>query len=279
MLLTSTSPLQATKPAARRDLAFTDGHFANLRGRIREAAGIALSDRKSSLVYARIARRIRALELTSFDAYLRHLDGPDGRSELQGLVNSLTTNTTHFFRETHHFQDLTAYVRRRGEEGAKAVRVWSAACSTGEEPYSIAMALNGLSVDVRVTATDIDTGVLDVAKAGVYPASAIDKSPVDIAPHMRRRGDTCEVVPTIKAKVRFETLNLVDIWPSMGPFDAAFCRNVVIYFDRETQTKVFERVAGVIRPGGRLYIGHAETIPPDVRGLRRVGQTTYEVAP
>ncbi|HYE01417.1 MAG TPA: protein-glutamate O-methyltransferase CheR [Alphaproteobacteria bacterium] len=271
-----------------RQFAFEPAHFAYIAELVQRLAGIHLTTRKAEMVYSRLSRRLRELGLDGFDAYCARLgDDPDGE-ELNVLVNALTTNLTHFFREPHHFEHLGSVLvpAVRGAQAAAAkprLRIWSAGCSTGEEPYSIAMTLQGLMPDLgrwdaRVLATDIDTAVLDAAAKGRYRADAADGIPDE----WRRRfvepgrgGAPFAIAPAVRRLVTFKPLNLIEDWPMRGPFDAIFCRNVLIYFDRGDRIRTVDRFAGLLAEGGFLYLGHSESLFGISSRFRQVGPTTY----
>lgn len=252
----------------------SDRAFAALAQRIQQTTGIQVGPAKRQLVQARLGRRLRALSLQSFDEYLSCLElEPD---ELGELVSAITTNHTHFFREPHHFQSLAAALR----EGTGVQRVWSAACSTGEEPYSIAIAAAEAGASTRILATDIDEAVLSEARAGIYDLERL--TPVSL---LRRkqffergegaRSGLARVKKSLRAAVEFEQMNLIAPWASMPPLDAIFCRNVLIYFDAATQTRLLRQFVQALRVGGLLFIGHSESLrEPDAR-LVIAGRTTY----
>lgn len=243
---------------------------------MRAITGVALAPEKREMVYGRLTKRVRALGLSSFREYVQFLEGPQGASEIQGLVNALTTNLTRFFREPYHFDDLVQHFER--VRGQRRFRVWSAACSTGQEPYSIAAALLEAgaqrSEDVRILATDIDTDVLARARKGVYAADDVRGAPPALQKRFQIEGKQGLANAELRALVAFKQLNLIEEWPMRGPFDAIFCRNVFIYFTQELQASIAARMAALLAPGGRLYIGHAETLR-DPRGLALCGVTTY----
>ena len=249
-------------------------------------AGIEIAEAKAALVHSRLVKRLRALGLPDFDAYCRLIRSDDGAGERGHMISALTTNVTRFFREPHHFADLREWLAgdlgqraRRGER----VRIWSAGCSTGEEPYSIALTLlealpDAPSLDVRVLATDLDPVVLRRAEAGRYPASAL----AEVPQALRARGfepdgeGGLRALPALRKLVAIRPLNLVRPWPVRGPFDLILCRNVAIYFDAATQAEIWSRFAALLRPDGRLYIGHSERLSgPAARSLRLRGTTIY----
>jgi len=267
---------------AEREFKFTGADFERIRKLVYEHAGIALSDNKRDLVYSRLARRLRTLGDRSFADYIARLDH-DGE-EWEVFVNSLTTNLTSFFREPHHFDTLREYLVQR--TGSDPVRIWSAACSTGEEPYSIAMTLaehfGSFETDARILATDLDTEVLATAERGIYAMERLSKLS-DQRRHtffLRGKGRKegyARVRPELWRMLGFRQLNLLeDQWPLRGPFDAIFCRNVMIYFDRPTQRKVLEHFAPLLREDGLLFVGHSESLHHAADLFRTRGGTVYE---
>ncbi len=276
----------AAELISEREFDFTDRHFQFLRKMVGEHAGINLSEAKRELVYGRITRRLRALGLRNFDEYCRLLEEtPD--SEIGNFINAITTNLTAFFREEHHFDFLRdTLIPTWLQQGVRPrVRIWSAGCSTGEEPYSLAMTLrenipaNSLA-DVAILATDIDTNVLAHAEAGVYDAARVESMPRARLQQWFRRGrgdnaDRVRVVPELQQLIRFRQLNLMQDWPVKGPLDLIFCRNVVIYFDKPTQRRLFARFAEKLAPRGYLIIGHSETLYNVSETFELVGRTIY----
>ncbi len=268
------------------EFALTDADFARIRARVRAAAGIALSDAKRALVIARLSRLVRALQLSSFAAYLDHLEGAGTADDAQDFVNALTTNLTRFWREEHHFTHLSAYVggliKARAEAPLRRLRIWSAGCSTGQEPYGIALSLLEAWPELRrwdfkILATDIDTSVVAKAATGVYPAGEIAELSAERQRLFERMADGRVRVPAAAAGlVSFKPLNLMAPWPMKGPFDAIFCRNVTIYFDKPTQGQVFGRLSQMLAPEGVLYIGHSENLGAGSAGFRLVGKTIYQ---
>jgi len=285
----STAPARTSAAAESREFAFTEAHFQAVRVRVRELTGIALSEVKQDLVYSRLSRRLRALRLPDFDAYLDHL-GRNPDSENVEFINALTTNLTAFFREAHHFDDLRDRVlpellqQRRNE---RRIRIWSAGCSTGEEPYSLAITLHealGAEVDrwdALILATDIDTGVLATGSRGQYRGDRLNGlSPERLGKHFRpvagsAAGDVA-AREHLRQLIRFRQLNLNGAWPMKCRFDVVFCRNVVIYFDKPTQQVLFNRIAGQMAPGGHLYIGHSENLFRICDRFRHLGRTIHQ---
>lgn len=266
--------------------ALRDGDFRKITRLVFETAGIVISDRKRAFIQSRLGRRLRVLGLPDFAAYCRVLETPEGDTERRNLINAITTNHTSFFREAHHFDYLAKTVMpeltRRDQQ---RVRIWSAGCSTGEEPYSIAMTLKSESGwlagrDCRVLATDLDTNVVEHAARGVYEAQRIESVPVNL----RRRfvepiGEgRVAVSDDLKPLISFGCLNLLEPWPMKGPFDVIFCRNVVIYFDKDTQRKLFDRYADMLDEKGWLFVGHSESLMGVTDRFDLVGRTIYRRA-
>ncbi|MGZ8230648.1 MAG: CheR family methyltransferase [Burkholderiales bacterium] len=274
------------QPAETREFVFTTGDFDRIRSLIRERAGICLSPTKHEMVYSRLARRLRARGVARFSDYVTLLDGRDP-GEWQAFVNALTTNLTSFFREAHHFSALAGHVDALRRRRNPHVNVWCCASSTGEEPYSIAMTLidafGSYTPSVSIIATDVDTNVLATAEEGTYPAERVAKLSQDQVRRffLRREGDSGAVTvrPEVRRLVRFRQVNLLDPqWPVRGPFDAIFCRNVMIYFDKPTQRKLAERLAPLLMADGLLFAGHSESLTHSAHVLRLRGNTVYERA-
>ncbi|HTN77459.1 MAG TPA: protein-glutamate O-methyltransferase CheR [Pirellulaceae bacterium] len=274
----------------------TDDEFDAFRRLIYDIAGIHLHEGKRTLVTARLSKRLRALNMPTFLDYYDHLLNHDPLGhELQQMINCITTNKTEFFRESHHFDFLkeTAIPEICAEVGARRsrkLRIWSAACSLGQEPYSIAMAvldaLNGAqSWDIRILASDIDTNVLDHASQGMYPADEIARLPAAMKQKYFLKGtgqwkDQVRVKPAVQRLVTFRQINLnATPWPIHTQFDLIFCRNVIIYFDQPTQMRLFGRLHEIIRPNGYLMLGHSENLPFSLSGYRSLGGTIYRVQP
>ena len=272
--------MEAEFPLSERD-------FSRIRERVYAVAGISLSDAKRTLVVARLSKVVRALRLNSFDSYLDYLERHGTADDSQEFVNALTTNLTRFWREDHHFAHLVDYVgdlmKARASQSSKRLRIWSAGCSTGQEPYTIALTL--LSAlpelkrwDFKILATDIDTAVIAKAASATYPDSELN----GLSPERTRLFDKLsdgriKVPAAIASLVSFKQLNLMSTpWPMKGPFDAVFCRNVAIYFDKPTQAQVFGRLGAILAPGGFLYIGHSENLGAGGAGFRLVGKTIYQ---
>ena len=261
-------------------------HFQRVARVLHRESGIAMPDTKISLANSRLAKRLRALDLHDFDDYCRLVESDAGEDERAQMLAALTTNVTRFFREPHHFDDLKSGVLdpliAKAKSGAR-VRLWSAGCSSGEEPYSMAITLLSLlpdaaRLDVKILATDIDPNVLAHAKAATYPAKSVAEVPDPVRKrYFTSMGDNVQVSDALSQLITFRKLNLIHPWPFKGSFDAIFCRNVVIYFDDATQRTLWGNFARFLKPGGRLYIGHSERVTGDATStLKNVGLTTYQ---
>ena len=273
--------------AKEREFDFTDKHFNMLRELVREHTGIALSDIKKELIYGRLTRRLRKLGLKDFDSYL-FLIKRKGNDELGNFVNSVTTNLTSFFREDHHFQYLQntllpMLMSRR--QNTRRIRIWSAGCSTGQEPYSIAMVVRETvphieNWDIKILATDIDTNVLDTGKRGVYDLGKIEGISKTRLQRwfLKGKGEKSESVkarPELQELITFRQLNLLNDWPMQGEFDVLFCRNVVIYFDKDTQRVLFDRFANQLKEDGYMFIGHSESLFKVTDRFELLGKTIH----
>jgi len=266
---------------------FTAEDFRMIAATLHAAAGIALPESKATLVYSRLAKRLRALGLESFRDYCALVTDAKGLDERQQMIVALTTNVTRFFREPHHFEHLKEKVLPPLLANAKrggSVRIWSAACSNGQEPYSIALTILSMmpdapDYDIRILATDIDTQMLAEARAGVYSSQIVAAVPGELrARWFERDGDNFQVSEPMRRLTTFNELNLIGDWPMRRQFQAIFCRNVVIYFEEETQAKVFGRFLPLMSPDARLYIGHSERVCGDAAArLETDGVTTYRL--
>ncbi|PZM12022.1 protein-glutamate O-methyltransferase CheR [Rhizobium tubonense] len=269
-------------PLRRRDL-------TDIAAMIYSDAGISLNETKASLVYSRLSKHIRNLGLSGFHEYCSLVSSPAGGAARREMLSHLTTNFTRFFRENHHFEHLKTEVLpallARAKSGGR-VRIWSAACSDGQEPYSIALTVlslmpNAADYDFRILATDIDPKILTLARAGAYDEAALET----VSPAMRKQWfqeveiqgrRKFQVDDRVKRLITFNELNLMAQWPFKGTFDVIFCRNVVIYFDEPTQVKIWSRFADLLPEGGHLYIGHSERVSGDAKSvLDNIGITTY----
>ncbi|WP_375277218.1 CheR family methyltransferase [Pseudoalteromonas marina] len=263
----------------------TDRDFKDIANLVYNACGIVLGDHKREMVYSRLARRIRALKLNDFKAYLAYLDTHKDQ-EFDAFINAITTNLTSFFREVHHFEFIKSELIPnliKANKDTKRVRIWSAGCSTGEEPYSLAMTLNNAfpsNWDVKVLATDLDSNVLEKAQKGVYTAANVNG--LD-ATHLKRwflkskDGEHYKVKDTLRERISFKRLNLLQDWPMKGPFDLILCRNVVIYFDKETKDHLFKRYANILSDHGYLFLGHSESMGKEHSNYKNLGKTMYQL--
>jgi chemotaxis protein methyltransferase CheR len=277
---TAVSATAGAAHAPPGEVPLTDEDFSAIVAMVREASGISLSASKRDLVYGRLRRRLRALRLDSFARYRAVLDGEDGAAERVRMINAITTNLTSFFREPHHFETLARDVLPA--VSGRRLRIWSAGCSSGEEPYSIAMTLidavpDLAERDARILATDIDTDMVAAASAGRYGMEKLRGiSPAMRQAHTRRiDAQTVEMSVGLKSLITFKPLNLLAPWPMRGPFDAIFCRNVVIYFDKPTQRVLFDRFAEMLRPDGHLFVGHSESLYRVSDRFTHIGRTVY----
>ncbi|PIE25533.1 MAG: chemotaxis protein CheR [Neptuniibacter caesariensis] len=266
---------------------FTRQHFVKVRGLLYDHAGIVLADHKQDMAYNRLARRLRELRLDSFDAYLEALDASP--MEFGQFINAMTTNLTAFFREKHHFDFVRSTILPEIEaSGQKRLRGWSAGCSLGEETYSLAIAIKEAGVntdswDIRLLATDINSKVLHGAQSGVYELDRVKTLSDEQMKNWFLKGvgknqGCVKVRQELQQMITFRYLNLMDEWPFKGPFDFIFCRNVMIYFDKDTQMNLLERMAAMLKPGGYLFVGHSETLARKTTRFRLVGHTIYKKA-
>jgi chemotaxis protein methyltransferase CheR len=277
-------------PIPKGEFAFSWKDFHKIAALVHGEAGIMLPESKVNLVYSRLAKRLRAIGLRSFRDYCELVESEGGADERQAMIAAMTTNVTRFFREAHHFDHLRNTVlpglAAAARKGAR-VRLWSSACSSGEEPYSIVLCLlhvmpDAADYDVLVLASDIDPDILSRAKGATYPGARL----ADIPPELRGRNietftDNGErrfkFADPVRKLIRFNILNLLQPWPIKGKFDAIFCRNVMIYFDQDTQDRIWGGFARHLQPSGHLYIGHSERIAIDSQPFALVGQTIYRL--
>ena len=273
-------------------LQLNDSDFTFICKFVYETTGIVLNDSKREMLYRRLTRIIRERKLSSFGEYCQLLRD-QGEHEKDFFINAITTNLTSFFRENHHFEYLTneelpTLMRNKavGAKGKKRLRIWSSASSTGEEPYSIAITLleamkKDLSHwDVKILATDIDSNVLAKGKAGVYDINRIEEVPDKLKQGYFLQGcgkssQSVKVHDKLKELITFKQLNLLHDWPMKGPFDAIFCRNVIIYFDKKTQQELFARYYEMLAPGGLLFLGHSENLGHYQQYFSNVGRTIF----
>lgn len=275
----------------KMEFSFTDREFLALTKLVYSQTGIVLKESKKNMVYSRLAKRLRALGLTSFKGYVKLLgdeQSDQAKVELGYLINAITTNLTKFFRESHHFKDLLPrcldIVEDQKINGIEPkLRIWSAGCSSGEEPYSIAMIIREVinkagAVDAKILATDLDTNMLKMGQAGIYKTQAAETLPKVFKSRYisKRSGDEISVSRELQKLISFKQLNLLDDWPMKKSFDIIFCRNVMIYFDNPTKLKLINKYADLLRPGGALYIGHSESLLGDQVKFKLHGRTIYE---
>jgi len=280
----------ADAPAAEsrtREYEFTEDDFEQIKRLIYGHAGISLSANKQDMVYSRLARRLRERGMARFSDYLHHLE-TGGAEEWQAFTNALTTNLTSFYRESHHFPILAEHLARRWRARHEPLSIWCCAASTGEEPYTIAItaieAHGSFEPPVRIFATDVDTNVLAKADAGVYDIERIES----VTPERQRRfflrgtgsrAGYAKVRPELRKLVTFRQQNLLEAkWPIRGPFDAILCRNVMIYFDKDTQRRILERFVPLLRNDGLLFAGHSESFFHSADLFKLRGKTVYGLA-
>ncbi|MBD2858135.1 protein-glutamate O-methyltransferase CheR [Spongiibacter sp. KMU-158] len=263
---------------------FSKRDFERLRKLVYEHTGINLSEEKQQLTYGRFAKRLRALKISDFSDYIDLIDNGD-EDEMDHFVSAITTNFTSFFRESHHFDFLAQEVQRIGMK-SRRIRIWSAGCSSGEEPYSIAISIlnaipDAINWDLKILATDLDKKMVEKASAGIYDAERISGLPEQIKKGWFRkgRGDNAgkvQVAKEARSLITFKDLNLLHDWPVKGPFDIIFCRNVVIYFDKGVQRTLFSKFSAKQRSGGKLIIGHSENLANVSNDYKLIGRTIYE---
>jgi chemotaxis protein methyltransferase CheR len=266
-------------------LELSKGQFDTIRTLLFSMCGIKLNEGKDGLVKSRLMKRLRMLGLNSFDQYIGRLQSDSSRSEHHALIDALTTNKTSFFRESQHFDFLRAQILPGLTQANRRIRIWSAGCSSGEEPYSIAIALReALSDidrrDVRILATDISSRVLSKAREGIYEHQELrDVAPALVQKYFTRTCDQPEprfrLNEHVRELIRFAPLNLMADWPLKGPFDVIFCRNVMIYFEKPTREQLVNRFWHLLEPGGYLLIGHSESLAGSAQRFRYVHPATY----
>ncbi len=267
-----------------REFDFTTSDFSRVRKLIYQHAGISLSEAKSDMVYSRIGRRLRTVGFDSFKTYLDNLESENNPDEWEAFTNALTTNLTSFFREEHHFPILAEHLVNL----KKPIRIWCSAASTGEEPYTIAMtaceAFGTMKPPVEIIATDIDTNVLATASRGVYPYERVSKLSDERRKHFFQKGTgahegSVRVRSELRNLITFEQLNLLDEqWNLREPFDAIFCRNVMIYFDKPTQTKILSHFVPLMKSHALLFAGHSENFLYVSNDFHLRGKTVYELS-
>lgn len=282
-------PTMPSFQSATADITLTREDMGFIAKLVYEQAGIVIREHKEAMTRGRLARRVKALGMGSVAEYCAFLKTPQAAGELPELINAVTTNHTAFFRERHHFDHLRKDVMprllqdRAGRRGR--IRIWSSACSSGEEAYTIAASCREVmgargDLDFRILATDIDTDILARAEAGIYPVDLFERLPADVKPMLRLeagagRGEA-RIAEDLRRLIAFKRLNLIEKWPMSGPFDVIFCRNVFIYFDAQTKASILDRFVALLAPGGFLYLGHSESLPQPHPNLRLIGRTIYE---
>lgn len=271
----------------QQEFSFTVQDFNRVREIVHAHAGISLSESKQNLVYNRLTRRLRALGIESFDDYLTFVEGPGYDEEFTHLINAITTNLTFFFREIHHFeflqQELFPALLKKNAD-SKKIRIWSAGCSTGEEPYSLAIVAKEsipAGWDVRIDATDLDTNVLQTGSQGMYSVESLKGVSDERVKKWFLRGSGAneglvKVKSELQGIIKFQQLNLMNDWPWQESFDLIFCRNVVIYFDKPTQQKLFSRYHQSLKSDGHLFIGHSESLYKVSDQFKLLGKTIYQ---
>lgn len=287
-MMTALSPIAAVPPAdqGQGDLPFTTRDFDRIAAFAYREFGLSLQASKKNLVYSRLVKRLRALNLPGFQPYCDLIESPEGRAEHEAIVSALTTNVTHFFRESHHFDLLASLAvkpRLQALRAGERLRIWSAGCSAGMEPYSIAMTLldtlpEAAQLNIRILATDVDPAILARARDALFSAEEVRPIPDRMKPWAFGPAEAGQhrIAPKVTQMVRFAELNLMQDWPVRGPFDTIFCRNVAIYFDKPTQARLWQRFAGLLAPGGLLFIGHSERLGgPAEAAFTSVGTTAY----
>ena len=268
----------------QREFHFTQADFDRVRKLIYDHAGISLAPIKRDMVYSRLARRLRALGFTTFGAYLSHLEAGDEK-EWEVFVNSLTTNLTSFFREGHHFPIMASYMATLAQ---RPIKIWCSAASTGEEPYSLAItaceAFGSVTPPVSILASDIDTNVLATGERGIYPIERVEKLDPERLHRFFLKGTGAQaghvrVRPELRKLITFTRFNLLDAhWSLPGPFDIIFCRNVMIYFDKDTQYQILKKFVPTLRQDGLFFAGHSESFLHAGDLMRSLGRTVYERA-
>jgi chemotaxis protein methyltransferase CheR len=275
-------------------ITMTDAEFVLLRSLMYEQSGVHLAETKRQLLIGRLAKRLRHYGYEEFAQYYDHLKTRDPQgAELQEMINAVTTHKTAFFRESHHFdclrEQLLIPAGRAAAEGRRApIRIWSAGCSSGEEPYSIAITIAANlerinTWDVKILGSDIDTDVLERARAAIYPRESVSDLPLALLRRNFRSGHGeysgyVQLKPEVRKLVKFGRLNLVEeSWPFRAKFDAIFCRNVMIYFDRDVQRYVLGRFAEYLKPGGLFFAGHSENLFWLGDAFQPIGGTAYRV--
>ncbi len=271
--------------STEREFHLSKKDFNKIREIVKKRSGIVLSESKQNMVYSRLTKRLRALDLNSFNEYCSIIDD-DSSDEMVDFTNAITTNLTAFFRENHHFEfladKLIPHLLKYKME--RKIRIWSAGCSSGEEPYSIAMVMMEslpADYDIKILATDLDTNMVNTAKQGIYTQERVEGLGRSRLRNWVKKGrgehqGMIRISQTIRDVITFKQLNLMLGWPMKGEFDFIFCRNVVIYFDKPTQRILFDRYANLLAPNAHLFIGHSESLNNVSDRFKLLGQTIYK---
>lgn len=259
--------------------------FEEFRKFVYDKAGIALGDKKEALVAARLGKRMRALDLNSYEEYLELIKGDNSGNEIVQLLDSISTNVTHFFRESQHFDFISTQISNWYKEGQRKFRIWSAGCSSGEEPYSIAITaletFKGQATDLRILATDLSSKVLSKAISGLYAERDIEKIPNTFSSQYFTKvtvedEQKYQISSMCKSLISFQRLNLSEYpYPMKGPMDLIFCRNVMIYFDNDVRKKLLEEFYRLLKKGGYLLVGHAESLTGMLGGFKSIKPSVY----
>jgi len=271
----------------QQEFEFTKADFDRVRRIVHDHAGISLADSKQNLIYNRLSRRLRILNFYDFNHYLTFVEGEGHDQEFTHLINAVTTNLTFFFREIHHFDYLSEQLFPsliKANAQSKKVRIWSAGCSTGEEPYSIAIVAKEAfppDWDVQIHASDLDTNVINTAEMGVYQMESLKGVSAERVKRWFFKGSgqnegMVKVKSELQALIHFQQVNLMHNWPWKERFDIIFCRNVVIYFDKPTQQKLFMRYHELLNDQGHLFIGHSESLYKVSEQFNLLGKTIYQ---
>lgn len=266
-------------------LSLSDAAFAQISALARAEAGLILPASKITMVQSRLRSRLTALNITSYEAYAKFVAGAEGDVERRMMISALTTNVSHFFRENHHFEilrrDAFPELLQQARKG-EGIRIWSAGCSSGQEPYSIAMLIHEyapelVGQDTLILASDIDPKIMEAAEAGTYSEQQIAGIPLEMQKkYLKKSGSQYCVSDNLKKMIRFRELNLIGNWPMRMKFDVIFCRNVVIYFDNETQNALWPRFRNALKPSGWFFLGHSERVADtSANDFQSVGMTAY----
>lgn len=272
--------------ATIREFVFENEDFRELADIVYEKSGITLGDHKKDMVYGRLARRLRELQLQTFSHYIDYVRNDQTSSEVEQLINAVTTNLTRFFREKHHFDHVQhTVIPELIKRKASQIRFWSAACASGPEPYSLAMAsnhtmTNNSLIDFKILATDLDTTQLKTARSGIYNNEILKDIPEafrkEYTKPCKDKAGHFKIRKCIRSLISFNQMNLMKEWPMKGTFDVIFCRNVLIYFNAKDKAWIISRLIEKLKPGGYLYMGHAESILNPPTEIKSVGTTTYQ---